>query len=1726
MFFLELVIKAFAIVLLLFLMALPFLIEFWGYKKEDEEKVSYKRFRLLLYTVLYTLVITVLLFILKEVGVWFKGLSLVKKLAAAVSIPSRVPYTISVFGVVLLNIAISWGFLLLLPAVKAKIKKLNLIDPLGGKGEFSVAQKIERAVIKKLCTATGMYVSDVLKVFSAVISVAAAIIFAIFLIPALWGGKWIPYGFIEGIFSGTYLYPVLTLLILWEAYFFLSGISTVRSQCPELVKPKAADTTVTKADVEKLRDKCKEEFGAFFMNELDAKRESFGKLSSSHSELTRIIAEGIEGDERNPQAPKENYLVAMDRVVKSDKSILFKGNFFSEFSMYFIRYLSIVVARGDNVIFVCNNNEQIKNVEKYLTQAFAETVSVYVDPNDSKYDAPIWKIVTVDGDSSDINQGGVDNCSILITTLNYVCSEEFENGHGDFVYHLDSVVFTDTLNTVNNYYSQVLMLNSKLKHMTETNAVDAKNVKYNPNLSIHYMSRQVRYFCFDGNDNPGIDKTLQSMLTVDFEAVDATCNCEQTLVCCCKLEGELDENGGRGIPQILNSENLGMILNLAVYCATAGANKVSIFADGLIPYANYMESLNWNLGLSKVNLDGSVEVNSPKYNPDGYQVIIGVDANDNLPAAMRKYRDLASDKPTLLIIVARNYLFRDYYAANIQTLWQSSQIERIPFIENSDDDVIRKILIKANSGGITEEELLIWAGRIGDFKEYVDEKNVEGVLRAILRRYDIPDDKNFYTYFEYTTDNDFDKNGDFRIATRIELRREGQLFEFISGRDWITLIDGDDRIPLQIPKSRICQCFIEGQNFLNNGNIYTALAVDKSAGTVVAKRAAAGTNIETFRNSQVREYTVEYTAEKIVYSDAPKHAAFTAEEGNVRVDGVRIAMFRAPMEVITKGYYALNNFNPSLSDDSPGYPIYYSISEEDNITLGKYAYRKYGDLEEFTFDQDNMNGVPLTAYRDGALMLSLKINTDLGESHDKAANLLSVMLSEILSSMFPSVADSVVIAPVLHGEPDPAYVGILNRYPSLTVKGDTSKDGLEIFIIEDCVSDLGVVSILKHDGSELFKTLFSRVREYLDWYMAAEEKSDYLRFGGKEDLACFDFETVHSLAKILGRADFNPKLIDSEKLIQTVECDFCMKRFQQGTVMTKLDDGRMMCPECAAKVITDKKELRALLDRAKMFLENSYGITLDDEYEFCFETAVKIANTVKNRTDIKRRGTDVSLNSYIDNDKKVHVEYDIPEVNFSELLVRELTHVWQLKNVPGVEEELAEGHIALVSIQYLNYLSKSNLAAARKNYYESYKGISGEGYRRLVRELVAHPELANNPFAYLLSLTSGSITGGTEIPVTPKKPPNPIKGKGGIGKTVTPEDPEKPDRETDESATYFYLSQLSSTEQEHYKLFLEGVKARQDEIDVPGSSSDELERLFFAIKYDHPELFYLETVSRSDGKAYPKYCATAEETEVLQRRIDEAAAVYLAEVNDSMSAYEVALRMHCMIIDNVDYDLTKLAEEKKNGYQNGVIDRIRSMVGVFVDKKAVCAGYAQAFTYLMRKCGIMCAYDAGVTSGGRHAWNIIRLDGDFYYVDATWDDASTTTQTVKRRDMGFSYFAITTEELYRTRKSDQRIIPMPVCTATKCNYYVVNGLTVDSYDIEKLKKMAAAVAKEVSEFFTFKCTSKNAFDDCASKLFTFGDGWSEITKAAAKANKSIDPYKISHSINNELYTITLFYVKK
>lgn len=180
-----------------------------------------------------------------------------------------------------------------------------------------------------------------------------------------------------------------------------------------------------------------------------------------------------------------------------------------------------------------------------------------------------------------------------------------------------------------------------------------------------------------------------------------------------------------------------------------------------------------------------------------------------------------------------------------------------------------------------------------------------------------------------------------------------------------------------------------------------------------------------------------------------------------------------------------------------------------------------------------------------------------------------------------------------------------------------------------------------------------------------------------------------------------------------------------------------------------------------------------------------------------------------------------------------------------------------------------------------------------------------------------------------------------------------------------------------------------------GLTTDDLRLVFSYFHMDRPLYYWMTNYYSNNSKkctfalqvdaAY----ADGRDRAYYNKQIYEAIEAYVALVEGETSAYEIALTYHDAILSAVDY---LYASDGKTPSEEIYAHRIS---GVLLEMGAVCESYAQTFQLLLNYSGVENIYVKG-TSGGRHAWNLIRLDdGGWYWCDLTWNDTGKEHDGIK-----------------------------------------------------------------------------------------------------------------------------------
>lgn len=129
-----------------------------------------------------------------------------------------------------------------------------------------------------------------------------------------------------------------------------------------------------------------------------------------------------------------------------------------------------------------------------------------------------------------------------------------------------------------------------------------------------------------------------------------------------------------------------------------------------------------------------------------------------------------------------------------------------------------------------------------------------------------------------------------------------------------------------------------------------------------------------------------------------------------------------------------------------------------------------------------------------------------------------------------------------------------------------------------------------------------------------------------------------------------------------------------------------------------------------------------------------------------------------------------------------------------------------------------------------------------------------------------------------------------------------------------------------------------------------------------------------------------------------------------LSDYEKELAVHDWMIDNGSYDTNQLSNLPR--YQENPDND--NPFGFLIGGVGICRGYASTFQLFMDLLGIECISVEGQSHSSReeHAWNMVRLDGEWYCVDVTWDDPVTDLPVSVKT--AHKYFNVTSEFMRST----------------------------------------------------------------------------------------------------------------
>ena len=202
-----------------------------------------------------------------------------------------------------------------------------------------------------------------------------------------------------------------------------------------------------------------------------------------------------------------------------------------------------------------------------------------------------------------------------------------------------------------------------------------------------------------------------------------------------------------------------------------------------------------------------------------------------------------------------------------------------------------------------------------------------------------------------------------------------------------------------------------------------------------------------------------------------------------------------------------------------------------------------------------------------------------------------------------------------------------------------------------------------------------------------------------------------------------------------------------------------------------------------------------------------------------------------------------------------------------------------------------------------------------------------------------------------------------------------------------------------------------------------------------------------------------------------------------MSDEEIVLAYHEYLTSTVAYAY--------EDYFNGTIaaNHGYDMYGALVKHSCVCQGYAETMFYLLREAGLSCAIAS--SENINHAWNIVKIHGKWYHIDATWDDPVWDMPGRSYHD----YFLV--------------------------SFDTMNKNTLINHTKDRTDMVVSAQWGDTYTTAVDTTYESGKFWNGIEKAIFYKDGyWYSISEGSSKTSFNINKYQYSTNINKVLYSGT------
>lgn len=248
---------------------------------------------------------------------------------------------------------------------------------------------------------------------------------------------------------------------------------------------------------------------------------------------------------------------------------------------------------------------------------------------------------------------------------------------------------------------------------------------------------------------------------------------------------------------------------------------------------------------------------------------------------------------------------------------------------------------------------------------------------------------------------------------------------------------------------------------------------------------------------------------------------------------------------------------------------------------------------------------------------------------------------------------------------------------------------------------------------------------------------------------------------------------------------------------------------------------------------------------------------------------------------------------------------------------------------------------------------------------------------------------------------------------------------------------------EPYKKLVSAYLSFEDRVKLDINNSDDVLKVFYAVVADYPILFWIAPDVKYEQRRFSdkitmnlKYFYDRNKANYMLAEVEAALKIMSSELSSDWSEPQKAESLYTQLVRSVTYD-----EDEANQ---------RDVYGALVKNRATCVGYAAAYQLLLLYNGIDASTVSGISDSIGHAWNIVNLDGKYYYSDPTFGEVVGTgmEELIESFDVeAVRYGNMFMDEQTATMSRDINEVQVysPVeCNSLEADYFVRRGLMLNT----------------------------------------------------------------------------------